>query len=308
MCDYNTPFASFQSTQPAWVTDYNPSAYAQRRRTSSAISPKTSIYGPAGGRRGAIVACAEEHGTQLELIRRGSISTVFNTMSFQEKSQQLPMPVLKPSATYMESILSPPSSPRSPPSPLLEHIELPEQVTERVYNDRRFQRQIMSRLQALNHFQEKEEDQQEEVKALETKLTPPPSPRPFSQLEVPTKQSDRCGNGSGSKRRARSLRPTNNSCAVPTPLPSPPLVSFRSSKGGRRVSAPGTITSATATSHKSSRGAVKKVSSPASSSRRGSSKGIEILLEGTLFKSGWSWASAYENGSTAMAEEGPKCL
>lgn len=300
MCDYGcSPFASFQSAQPAWATDYNPSAYAQRRRTSSAVSPKTSIYG--GGRRGAIVACAEEHEAQLEQIRRGSISAVFNTMSFQEKPQQLPMPVLKPSATYMESMPSPPSSPRSPSSPLHEHIELPEQVEERVYNDRRFQRQIMSRLQALNHFQEEEE----EVKAPET---PPPSPRLFLKLEIPAKQSDRCGSGSGSKRRARSLRPANKSSAVPTPLPSPSVVSSRSSKGGRRVSAPGTTTSATATSHKSPRGAVKKVSSSTSSSRRGSSKGLEVLLEGTLFKSGWSWASAYENGSTATAEEGPKCL
>ena len=305
MCDYS-PFASFQSTQPAWATDYNPSAYAQRRRTST-VSPKTSIYGPAGGRRGAIVACVEDHETQLEQIRRESISTVFNTMSFQEKTQQLPMPVLKPSATCMESMLSPPSSPRSPSSPLHEHIKLPERVEEsRVHNDRRFQRQIMSRLQALNHFQDFQEE--EEINSPESKLTPPPSPRPFLQLEVPTKQSDRCGSGSGSKKRARSLRPANNSSVVPTPLPSPPITSSRSSKGGRRVSAPGTITSATATSHKSARGAVKKVSSSASSSRRGSAKGLEVLLEGTLFKSGWSWASAYENGSTETTEEGPKCL
>ncbi|RPB18521.1 hypothetical protein L211DRAFT_724123 [Terfezia boudieri ATCC MYA-4762] len=306
MCDFS-PFASFQSTQPAWVTDYNLSAYAQRRRTST-ISPKTSIYGPAAGRRGAIVACVEDHETQLEQIRRGSISTVFNTMSFQEKAQQLPMPISKPSATYMESMLSPPSSPRSA-SPLLhEHIEVPEHVEERVYNDRRFQRQIMSRLQALNHFQG-EEEVKEEIRTPETKLTPPPSPRqPFLQLDIPTKQSDRCGNGSGSKKRARSLRPANNFSGIPTTLPSPSIVSSQLSKGGRRVSAPGTITSATATSHKSARGAVKKVSSSASSSRRGSSKGLEVLREGTLFKSGWSWASAYENGSTATMEEGPKCF
>lgn len=301
MCDYS-PFATFQSTQPAWATDYNPSAYAQRRRTSSTVSPKASIYGPVGGRRGAIVAYVSDHETQLEQIRRGSISTVFNTMSFQEKPQQLPMPILKPSETYMEAMLSPPSSPRSPPSPRHEHIELPEQMEERVYNDRRFQRQIMSRLQALNHFKE------EEVEAPETKLTPPPSPRPSLQLEIPTMQSNRCGSGSGSKRRARSLRPANNSSVAPTPLPSPSTVSTRSSKGGRRVSAPGTVTSTTATSHKSARGAVKKVSSSTSSSRRGSSKGLEVLLEGTLFKSGWSWASAYENGSTATTEEGPKRL
>ncbi|KAF8427370.1 hypothetical protein EV426DRAFT_572065 [Tirmania nivea] len=301
MCDYS-PFASFQSTQPAWVTDYSPSAYAQRRRTSSTISPKTSIFGPVRGRRGAIVACVEDPETQLEQIRRGSISTVFSTMSFQEKTQQLPMPVLKPSATYMESILSPPSSPKSPSSPLHEHIELPEQMKRRVYNDRRFQRQIMSRLQALNHFQ-----QEEEIKAPETKLTPPPSPRQFLQFEIPTKQPDRCGSGSGSKKRARSLKPANSSSVTPTPLSSSSTVSSRSSKGGRRVSAPGNI-SATATSHKSARGAVKKVSPSTSSSRRGSSKGLEVLLEGTLFKGGWSWASAYENGSTATTEEGPKYL
>lgn len=299
MSDYS-PFAPLQSTQPAWATDYNPSAYVQQRRASPTVSPKTSIYGPAGGRRGAIIACAEEHQTQLEQIRRGSISTVFNTMSFQEKPQQLPMPVLKPSATYTEPMLSPPSSPRSPSSPLHQHIELPEEEEERVYNDRRFQRQIMSRLQALNHFQG-----EQEVEAPETKLTPPPSPRPFlQQLEVPTKQSDRCGSGSGIKKRARSLRLANNSSVVSSPLPSP-LVSSRLPKGGRRVSAPGTITSASATSHKSARGAVKKVSSSTSSSRRGSSKGLEVLLEGTLFKSGWSWASAYENGSTATTDEGP---
>lgn len=301
MCDYS-PFASFHSTQPAWASDFNTLAYSQQRRNSTSISPKTSIYGPAGGRRGAIVACVEDHETQLEHIRRGSISTVFNTMSFQEKPQQLPMPVLKPSATYIESMLSPPSSPRSPPSPLHRHIELPEQEKERDYDERKFQRQIMSRLQALNHFQE------EEVKVSESKFTPPPSPRPFMQLELPIKQSYRSGSGSGSKKRARSLKPVNNALSVPAPLPSPSAVSSRPSKGVRRVSAPGTVTSATATSHKSSRGAVKKVSSSTSNSRRGSSKGLEVLLEGTLFKSGWSWASAYENGSTATTEEGPKGL
>lgn len=294
MCDYS-PFASFHSAQPAWAPDCT-------RTTSTSISPKTSVYGPAAGRRGAIVACVEEQGTQLEQIRRGSISTAFNTISFRERPQQLPMPVLKPSATYIESIPSPPSSPRSPPSPLHQHIGLLEQEEEKAYNDRRFQRQIMSRLQALDHFQEDEEAQ-----LSEGKLTPPPSPRPFTQLEFPIKlPSDRCGNGSG-KKRSRSLKPVSTS-VVPSPLPSPSTVSSRPSKGGRRVSAPGTVTSATATSHKSARGAVKKVSSSASNSRRGSSKGLEVLLEGTLFKSGWSWASAYENGSTATAEVGPKGL
>lgn len=295
MCDFNSASQSFQ---PAWATDYNFSAYSQHRASSS-ISPKTSIYGPAGGRRGAIVAGVEDHETQLEQIRRGSISTIFNTMSFQEKPLQLPLPPMKPSATYIESILSPPSSPRSPQSPLHRHAELPVPKEEEVYDDRRFQRQIMSRLQALNHFQEEEEAKFSE----ESKFTPPPSPRPFMQLELPTRQSDKSGSGSGCKRRARSLKSVNNNLAVASPLPSPSASTSRSTKGGRRVSAPGAVTSTTSSSHKSARGAVKKATSSASSSRRGSSKGLEVLLEGTLFKSGWSWASAYENGNNAVTED-----
>lgn len=335
------PSKHHHSTQPAWASpDYSFPAYAPS--TSTSVSPKSSFHAPAPGRRGAVVACVEEEEedysqSQLEQLRRGSISTMLNTMSFQDRIQQrqrLPMPVVMksslPTTTYMESmsILSPPSSPRSMPSPLYRHVELPEQEEDeeeseqreqRGYDDRRFQRQIMSRLQALNHFNETEEEGQivKVTTASESKFTPPPSPRPFMQqiqIELPARQSDRSGSGS-CKKRARSLKsacsnPTPTATAVPTP-------SSRSIKGAaRRVSAPSGPAAPPASSHKSARGAVKKVStttgtssSTASgcSSRRGSAKGLamEVLLEGTLFKSGWSWASAYENGC-AVAVEGDR--
>lgn len=286
-------------SMPAWATDCNNlSSFSVQGRGSMAIPKKTNI---SGERRGAIVACVENQ-IQLEQIRRSSISTAFNTMQIRGRTPQIPVPVLKPSVTYLESMPSPPSSPKSLSPPLYRHgnLRVEEEDDETDYNDRRFQRQVMSRLLALGnlHQQGNEVNMSEEHK-----LTPPPSPRPVVHLEFPTRQSQRAGQGYSNKRRARSLKPLSTTLTVPSPLPSPLFTHTRPAKGGRRVSAPSTITSLTTASHKSSRGSVKKVSTSACTSRRGSSKGLEILLEGTLFKSGWSWANAYENGNAAAKEE-----
>ena len=286
------------SSMPAWATDCNNlSSFPVQDRGSKAIPQKTNV---SGERRGAIVACVEEQ-TQLEQIRRGSISTAFNTMQIRSRTPQLQVPVLKSSVAYLESMPSPPSSPKSPSSPLCRHENLVREEEDQTdYNDRRFQRQVMSRLLALGSLYQ----QENEAKVSEEhKLTPPPSPRPVIHLEFPARLSQRSGQGYSNKRRARSLKLLSTTPTVPSPLPSPLFAHTRTAKGGRRVSAPSTITSSATASHKSSRGSVKKVSTSAGSSRRGSSKGLEILLEGTLFKSGWSWASAYENGNTAAREE-----
>jgi len=281
-----SPLSYHTSEPPIWLF------------TTMSISPKNSTYGPAGGRRGAIVACLEDGDSQLEQIRRGSISTAFNTMKIQNRPWKLPLPVLKPSATYVEPMLSPPSSPKSPPSPLHQRVQLTEMEEEQTdYHDRRYQRQVMTRLQALNSFNNQKD---EVIVSKEHKFTPPPSPRPVPP-ELPARLP-RSGSDGGYKRRTRSLKSPNCIPPVSSPLPSPCLYP-RSTKGGRRVSAPSAITSSSTTSHTSSRGAVKKVSTSTCSSRRASSKGLEVLLEGTLFKSGWSWASAYKNGNTAAIEE-----
>ncbi|KAF8454689.1 hypothetical protein BDZ91DRAFT_557283 [Kalaharituber pfeilii] len=311
MCD-SSPFSSFLSAHPAWASPRSPSlcpdysfpptsSYRRTSSTCSSVSPKSSIY---HGRRGAVVAsmesdCNSDLPTPLEQIRRGSISTAFNTMGINNAPLRgLPMPVMRHSQTYTQSLLSPPSSPREPPAMEIEETEEELEVAEemREYDDRRFQRQIMSRLQALNrtHVEEAESEGIPSVTVEPTsKFTPPPSPRPFSSLELPARQSDRSGSGIGARCRARSLKPSPCSSAVPSPLPSPRL-----SKAGRRVSLPANSSAvpSASTGHTSARGAVKK-SNSSMGSRRGSAKGWEsLVVAGGLFKSGWSWESAYGKG------------
>ena len=303
MCE-SSPFASYHMAQPAWANTY--SDFPNSPFGSPSVSPKTSLpqCPPQARRRGAIALPMPDHLDHLSQLRKGSISTCFNNMHIQstEQPHSLPIPTIKTPAPerYYQTVLSPPSSPRSQPAQIPAALCVPEVILGEPAEEvpapscRRFQRQILSRLQVLNQQYGNEDQPRQE----DDQFTPPPSPGPSPYTQSPSlppppppPPPSRPVSRRSSPKRRSAKAPVPVGCAVTPPT----------GGRGRRVSVPVNSCSAGSLSaHTSSRGAVKKVVS-AASSRRGSSvavsgRGMEILLEGTLFKSGWSWDTAYGKG------------
>ncbi|KAI5797372.1 hypothetical protein DFH27DRAFT_526142 [Peziza echinospora] len=310
MCDsYHT------QAQPAWAfsDDYSfsrpPQPQPRRMFTATHLDMP-----PMPARRGAVVAyaCVQDEVSQLEQLRRGSISTAFRGLQIDRRqnyqqymsASSLPVPpvvVCKPApaistaenSSYYQSIPSPPSSPRSAPaSPLSKSTA---SAGEYAFGDRGlevpemdfFQRRVLERLHALNSESSLLPPPSSSGLNEEDKLTPPPSPPPFAPAELPTSSPSISSRRGVSKSPLKSSKKASSRSTVSTPLASP-TASRTKTSNGRRVSVPAEMKSS---GHTSSRGAIKKASS-ACNSRRGSSKGLEVLLEGTMFKKGWSWETA----------------